>query len=261
VDEQLIQSVEDLGLSQKEARVYLSNLALGSATVQQIADHSGIKRVTTYVILESLANLGLVSQTSQGKKTFFNAEDPVVLRRLMDKKEQEVNDQKHHFEDILPQLKTLKSLPKEAPGVKFYDTREGIKAMVASFFAAHRQDTQRSLGVSNIDQLFGFFPEFAAAQSNPERVKMKIKSRLIYTSKDGAILKDSDVAKNRESRFVPSQKFPFKGDFNVVGNHIVLLSFSASKPVGITIDSTELADGLTAIFDLAWEAAGQYSKP
>ncbi len=258
MDEQLIQSVEDLGLSQKEARVYLSNLALGSATVQQIADHSGIKRVTTYVILESLANLGLVSQTSQGKKTFFNAEDPVALRRLVAKKEQEVKDQKQAFEDLLPQLKTLKSLPQDAPSVKYYDNPEGIKSIMASFLAQHRKEGP-IFGVSNLDQLFEFFPEFGQASSNPERTKLGIRSRIIYTSKRGAVLAGSDKARNRESKFVPLDKFPFNGDFNVVGNHIILLSLSGPRPIGVTIDSAELAKGLRAVFELAWEAAKTYN--
>src|SRR4051812_25054594 len=83
MNDELIASIEDLGLSQKEARVYLANLMLGPATVQKIADQSGIKRVTTYVILESLNNLGLVSQSTKGKKTYFVAEEPSHLRRLL----------------------------------------------------------------------------------------------------------------------------------------------------------------------------------
>ncbi len=258
MDEQLIKAVEDLGLSQKEARVYMANLALGPATVQQIADRSGIKRVTTYVILESLANLGLVSQTSQGKKTFFNAEDPVSLRRLLDKKDQEIKEQKQNFEDILPELKTLKSLPKEAPGVKFYDTPGGIKSIVASFYEAH-PDAREAIGISNLTQLYNFFPEFEAANANPQRTRARVKSRIIYTHKKGPVLKDTDKAMSRVSRFVPYDKFPFNGDWNVIGNHIVILSLSGVKPIGITIDSEELARGMEVIFSLAWEAAQQYN--
>jgi sugar-specific transcriptional regulator TrmB len=51
MNEELIGQIEELGLSNKEARVYVANLMLGPAGVQQIADASGIKRVTTYVIL------------------------------------------------------------------------------------------------------------------------------------------------------------------------------------------------------------------
>lgn len=258
MDEQIIKSIEDLGLSQKESRVYLANLALGPATVQQIADRSGIKRVTTYVILESLANLGLASQTAQGRKTYFNAEDPVALRRLLEKKEQEVKEQRESFNDLLPQLKTIRSLPKEAPGVRFYEGAEGIKSIMSSFYEAH-PETKETRGITNLDQLYSFFPEFENAGGNPTRVKAKVKSRVIYTTKKGPILKEHDKKMNRESRFVPLDKYPISGDWSMVGNHIVMLSFTGTRPIGVTINSEELAKGMMAFFDLAWESAKHHN--
>lgn len=259
MDEQLIKSVEDLGLSQKESRVYLANLTLGPATVQQIADQSGIKRVTTYVILEALANLGLVSQSVQGRKTYFNAEDPSNLRRLLEKKEQEIKEQKGSFEEILPQLKTMRQLPKDAPSVKFYDTAEGIKSIMGTFLQAHLNEGP-IFGVSNLDQVMEFFPEFASSDANPARISLGIPSRIIYTSKRGPFLKEGDKNRNRVSRFVPHDKFPLDADFSVVGNHIVLMSLKGTRPIGITIDSQDLANGLRAIFELAWQTAGAYNK-
>lgn len=260
MDEQLIKSVEDLGLSQKEARVYLANLSLGPATVQQIADQSGIKRVTTYVILEALASLGLVSQSAQGRKTFFNAEDPVALRRLLEKKQEEIKEQRQHFDDLLPQLSTLKSLPKDAPNVKFYDSAEGIRSIMSSFLASQKDTGDNILyGISNIDQVYAFFPEIQANQSNPARVKAGLKSKLIYTSAEGPIFKDTDKKMGRESRYLPLDKYPLNGDVDIWGDHIVMLSLTGPRPIGITIQSKELAKSLRALFDLAWEASKKYN--
>jgi sugar-specific transcriptional regulator TrmB len=114
-DQLLISHVEELGLSNKEARVYLASLGLGPASVQKIADEAGIKRVTTYVILESLVGLGLVSQTVKGKKTYFVAEDPVNLERLIERRRQELKEQKQNFDHILPELQNLKMQPKDSP--------------------------------------------------------------------------------------------------------------------------------------------------
>lgn len=259
MNDELIASIEDLGLSQKEARVYLANLMLGAATVQKIADQSGIKRVTTYVILESLNNLGLVSQSTKGKKTYFVAEEPSQLRRLLQKKEQAIKDQQKHFDAILPELNQLKTIPTDSPNVRFYDTAEGIKAITASFLESNK-NVGELYGMSNIDQLFGFFPEFSAASGNPERTKVGIRSKFIYTSERGPVLKDSDKERNRESRFVPIDKYPLTGDVTIVGDNIVMLSLVGNKPIGITINSAELSKSLKAIFDLAWESASGYDK-
>jgi sugar-specific transcriptional regulator TrmB len=258
MDEQLIKSLADLGLSQKEARVYLANLLLGPATVQNLAEFAGIKRVTAYVILESLISLGLASQTTQGKKTFFHAEEPANLQRLLAKKEQQVKEQKHQLEEILPQLKTMRSLPSDSPTVKFYDSKEGIKGIVSTYLSSQQGKVKTAYGISNLDQLYAFFPEFEAAAGNPERPKTVIASKFIYTTTRGPILKATDAMRNRESRFVPPDKYPLNADINIVGNHVILLALSGSKPIGITIESHELALAMLAIFQMAWAAAASY---
>lgn len=255
MNDELLSAIEDLGLSQKEARVYVANLILGPATVQKIADQADIKRVTTYVILESLASLGLVSQSNQGKKTYFTAEDPISLRRLLKKKEQQIKEQKISFENILPELQELKNLPSDSPTVRFYEGAEGIKSIFSSFFASHVEEVDMVYGMSNLDQLHAFYPEMNEQSSNPERVKFKIPSRFIYTSERGAIYKDTDTLANRESRWLPHEKYPLNGDISIVGDHVVLLALTGNKPIGITIHSHELSKGMKAIFDLAWEAA------
>lgn len=261
MNDELIASLEDLGLSQKEARVYLANLMLGPATVQKISDQSGIKRVTTYVILESLNNLGLVSQSTKGKKTFFVAEEPKQLQRLLQRKEQAIREQQSHFESILPELNELKTLPTESPNVRFYDTAEGIRSMMASFLSTHsREGVSDVFGISNLDQLYGFFPEISQMGGNPDRVKSKIASRIIYTSKDGAIMKAKDAELNRQSRYVPQNKFHLNGDLSIVGDYIVLLSLTGNKPIGITIRSQQLAETMKGLFDLSWKTAEDYNQ-
>lgn len=261
VNEDLITHIEDLGLSQKEARVYLANLMLGAATVQQIAEQSGIKRVTTYVILESLNNLGLVSQSTKGKKTFFVAEDPTQLRRLLQKKEQSIKDQKSQFESILPELSKLKNLPTDSPNVRFYDTAEGIRTVVGSFLSSHHDhDVTTAYGISNLDQLDEFFPDIAAQDANPDRLSSGLASKFLYTSKRGAIIKDNDTAKKRVSRYVPPDKYPINGDLSILGDNVVIISMTGTKPIAITIRSHEIAKSMLALFELAWQAAAEFNK-
>ncbi|HSH31490.1 MAG TPA: helix-turn-helix domain-containing protein [Candidatus Saccharimonadales bacterium] len=260
MNEELLSNIEDLGLSEKEARVYLANLMMGPATVQKIADQAEVKRVTAYVILESLASLGLVSQSNQGKKTYFTAEDPISLRRLIEKKEQQITEQKNSFEAMLPELANLKNIPTESPSVKFYDSAEGLKSVMKYFLELNKDSEAKMLhAFSNLDQLFTFFPEFREAGGNPERPKVGIRSKIIYTSSMGPIIKSGDATRMRESRYVPPDKFPLNGDITILGDDIVMLSLTGNKPLGITIHSREIANGLRAVFELAWQTAEPYS--
>lgn len=255
-DQPLISHIEELGLSNKEARIYVACLSLGPSPVQRIADQSGIKRVTTYVILESLMGLGLVSQSVKGKKTYFIAEDPSNLSRLLEKREQELKEQQHNFEQVLPQLQSLKLLPKDSPTVKFYDSRDGIKTIMNLFLEHAKQPGVPFVyGFTDLDQLYSYFPEYRTAAANPIRVRAGIRSHFLYTSSEGPILARTDKENNRESRYLPPDIFPMSGDFTIVGDNVLMLALSGSRPTGVTITSKELAQGLKAMFMVAWEAA------
>ncbi|HUC20668.1 MAG TPA: helix-turn-helix domain-containing protein [Candidatus Polarisedimenticolaceae bacterium] len=260
MNEEIISQVEELGLSNKESRVYLANLMLGPAGVQQIADASGIKRVTTYVILESLVNLGLVSQTAKAKKTLFNAESPENLRRLLQRREQSLHDQKQQLDDLMPELKSLKTLPKDAPVVKLYDSAEGLRTVMKTVIDEAKAAGEMQLyGMSNVDQFNAFFPEIAAGSSNPERVRAGIACQYIYTSNKGPVYPQVDKANNRVSRYVPIEKYPLNGDMTVIGNNIALMSMSGSRPLGVIIKSNELSRSMRGLFLLAWEGAAKHN--
>lgn len=259
MDERLVSQIEELGLSNKEARVYIANLMLGPAGVQQIADTSGIKRVTTYVILESLVSLGLVSQTTKTKKTLFNAESPDNLRRLLEKREQSLRDQRTQLEELLPDLGRLTSAPKDSPVVKFYDGVESMRTIYESVPEMMKKyNVKESYGISNLDSLYHYFPEINYQQSNPKRIEAGVTAKFIYTTSQGAVLKATDAEKRRESRYIPPGQFNFNTDISIIGNYISMLALDGAKPSGITIESANLAQALKATFDLAWEGAKQY---
>jgi hypothetical protein len=90
-------------------------------------------------------------------------------------------------------------------------------------------------------------------------VKAGVPSRFLYTSVKGPYLKDGDVKANRQSRWLPAEKFPTSGDFTIVGDNIMMLSLVGTHPLGITVTSRELAQGLRSMFELAWDAAAVYN--
>src|SRR3990167_6712494 len=92
-----IKELMSLGLKDKEVVVYLSCLELGPSPAQVIAKKAGVVRATTYVILEELMNMGLVTKYKEGKKTMFSAEAPRQLLRLLERQE-EARSEEHTSE-------------------------------------------------------------------------------------------------------------------------------------------------------------------
>ena len=261
MDERLISQIEDLGLSNKEARVYVANLMLGPSGVQQIAELSGIKRVTTCVILESLASIGLVSQTLKARKTLFVAESPENLNRLLDSREKSLVDQRNQLEEIMPDLVAIKNLPTDAPTVKFYEGIEAIRSMNATFFEQFKKEgVKQTYGISDLDQLRNIFPDIEKRAGNPERIRAKIKSKFIYTSSRGNVMSGNDEEAGRESRYIPRDLYAFNCDISIAGDYVLLVSLTARNPIGVAIKSNAIADGMKMVFDLAWKAASKYPQ-
>lgn len=255
-EQELIDHLCELGLSTKEAGVYVASLALGAATVQQLAERSGIKRVTVYVILEALMGLGLMSQTNRGKKTLFISEDPTNLQRLLENKERELVEQRSHLSNLVPALQAMGEGAREMPAVRLYDTADGIKTLMHSFIEEAQGDKSEGVcGFSNLDQLYSYFPEFRQTHANPARTKAGIASRFLYGFSEGPVMKAYDRQTNRQSRWIPLDKYPAEGDFTIVGNKIMFLAFGGKHPVGITIESGELARGMRTLFNMAWDLA------
>jgi HTH-type transcriptional regulator, sugar sensing transcriptional regulator len=95
------QQLEQFGLTGKEAGVYLANLELGAGSVQNIAKRAGIHRVSTYDILRSLMEKGVVRQVAKGKKIYYSALEPqFFLERLKNKA--------NAFSQIIPELQAIR---------------------------------------------------------------------------------------------------------------------------------------------------------
>lgn len=241
--------LKELGLSEKEARVYLSALEMGPAAVQQIAKHASVNRPTTYVMIESLTKRGLMSSFEKGKKRYFNAEPPERLRTLFHSERRAIDEKEHMLDDLLPELRALSGVT-ELPKVRFYEGAEGLEAI--------HEDLLR---VRDIDVVTIFSNDDAQKVLHPEHMEpfrkklleRKAKERFIYTSS----IPPGDIPKEWEGRRVPKEKFPFSGEVSTYGDRVALLSYRG-KLVGVLIESKELAQTVRAIFELAWEAAANY---
>ena len=96
-----------LGLSEKEAAVYVAALQLGPVPVQDIAKQSKGNRATTYVMIESLEKRGLISSTIKDKKRIFIAEAPDRLLSLIRLQKKELEEQENEMAHLLPKLNAL----------------------------------------------------------------------------------------------------------------------------------------------------------
>jgi len=245
--------LQKLGLSDKEAKVYLSSLELGPSPVQVIAQKAGVNRATTYVMIESLIGRGLMSSFEKGKKRFFTAESPDQLMTLLKKEEAEVGTKIKQLGDMIPELKMIFSSADEKPKVRFFEGLDGIKAVQEDILNSEYDSLEE---IFSLDEFYIIFPpsEHDHRKSFNKKVK-PIPTKVIYTSERGKVLKDCENQKER--RYLPREKFPFPTEIIIYGNKVAI-SVCKGKLVGVIIENKDISSSLRAIFYLAWEAAEKY---
>jgi hypothetical protein len=62
-----------------------------------------------------------------------------------------------------------------------------------------------------------------------------------------------DVEEKREIAFVPANKYYFSPEINIYDNKVMIASWR--EKLGIIIESSEIADAMKKIYELAWAEA------
>ncbi len=83
--EQIKNILKKLGLNNKEVKIYLALLELGTGTIQQIAKKARVTRTNIYDHLGNMKNIGLISEIKHDKKTLLIPEDPRKLKQQAQK--------------------------------------------------------------------------------------------------------------------------------------------------------------------------------
>jgi len=243
----LAKKLEAVGLTDKQARVYVAALFLGSSPVQRIAEQAEVNRATTYVILDELAAMGLVSTSTQGKKTVYVAEPPEAIERYLTSIENEVVARKAELKKSLAGLKDISrsEASDDAPLVRFYKGPEAAQA-VSDYLRRKADRDERILCVSDYDEISKIMPNII--QTNAQnRKKKNLSSRLLYS---GSIdIPAFDTVKMREAKKLPRKA---KGDLNLYKNRATILTYAGDQTTGLVIESKEVVAVLRQLFMLAW---------
>jgi sugar-specific transcriptional regulator TrmB len=76
----IVTTLQKLGLTEKQATVYMAMLELGEAGMTKIAKKANLKRPTVYLIIDELNLLGLAGEILKGKKKFYSAAPKEIYR-------------------------------------------------------------------------------------------------------------------------------------------------------------------------------------
>jgi sugar-specific transcriptional regulator TrmB len=132
----LVNGLLDIGFTENEASVYLAALELKEALASSIAKRAGVKRPTTYVLLECLQRKGLVSVVKKNGHFFFHVNHPCeFIEEEMDRTEKLFKSLKS-LESGLPELLAEHSQYIIPSQVSVFRGKEGWCQMIADVLKA-----------------------------------------------------------------------------------------------------------------------------
>jgi len=242
----------EIGLSDKEASVYLAMLELGPASAQEIAKKSGINRSTSYLVIETLQKRGLASMSQNGNRTLFTAESPSRLASILNRERQELEEKKKKLEESIPYFLALYNAIEDKPQVRFFEGPEGISAVRELM----QQSRGEYLSFTAIDE----GTVRISKMNEPQRLKMarKVHGRFIFSLKPGITPPKTDLT-TWEVRELPYGASPFTGEINIVDNKVAAFVVKG-KATAFVVENREMADLFRALFNAAWRVAKPVDK-
>lgn len=238
----LLSTLKQIGLNEKQAKIYLAALELGETTVKEIAKKAEIKRTTIYDLIDEMIESGLIKQTIKESRKKFIATSPEELQMIIQKRET-------LLKQIMPALNSMSNVDKIKPKIRFYEGREGLIEVYndtlkhsGEILAFASEDILKVLGV-----------DWAASY-----IRQRVKKRIYYKgiiSKSALIEKEfigKDQEQMRSSKIIDSQKYPFSNEIMIYGHQKIAI-VSARDSMGVIIESAEIYRTQKSIFELLWD--------
>lgn len=232
-----------MGLTDKEAEIYMAILHAGKVSMTDIAKASHINRTTLYHSLDLLLARGLISKTVRGKRTLYVPEDPERILKDFERR-------RHAFLSHVPHIERLYQNARHKPNVRLYDGLDGIMKILLE------------IG-SSLLPIDAFFSPEKYFRSIPN----KENSEFLQTiEKNENVLRDLVERDAMAEKFVKDvrrthgkfhkvkllpEDFPISIDMLVTGNKVAMISFD--HMMGLLIENDEIANFHKSIHAFFWK--------
>ncbi|EKD25092.1 MAG: hypothetical protein ACD_80C00118G0001 [uncultured bacterium (gcode 4)] len=245
MDANLLTTLQNYGLSDKEARVYLTVLELGTSIASTIARRAELNRVTTYTLLEDLKRDGIVNETTKEGVKYYSVISPDILLKQLEQKYES-------FKEKVPELLAMAEKFGSKPKVQFFEGLEGMKKMYSDLLTSTTEPIYAFLGleITNKKLLEYLYNDFL-----PQRIKLGIKAKVIvHASTKNKEYKTIDKKSLKETRIITVADFNIHNEINIYGwNKVAIAMFGDAEMSAIIIHSKSVHDSLLSIFNFIWK--------
>lgn len=238
----LTEAIEKIGLSRKEAQVYLALLRVGQSSASLVAKNAGLKRPTTYLILEDLRKRGFVLKILGDKKQMFIAKSPEEIIS-------EAKDNVDHALHVLPQLMNMFS--KNDPQVRtiHFEGMDGIKeALWYKFTELKGSEIVAFFGSAEdaSSDLIKLFYDWNSALVDGD---IKLRS-IVPDAKDLKKFRETDKEYGFKPKIMPVSDYTSKTSIEITDRFIRIIMFKEQQAV--IVENPVVAKAMKEVFQMVW---------
>ncbi len=243
--ENLEKFLVEVGLSDKEAKVYMFLLTVDEPNVAEISKKTKINRTTIYPVIDSLTEKGLVEEITKNEKTYIHALPPERIESYIEEQKIKLSEQSKIVKDMVPKFKAVARGLGERPIVEYYTGQEEILRSARNMFDGGEGGLMYVIYPR--DEVEKSFTPKELEPVKKKRIEKNVKIVSIYSYSKGEYTSDITMDRKR----IDPEKYPIKAEIGIYNESVRIHIFG--KHAGtIFIKSADVAETLRSLFKLAF---------
>jgi sugar-specific transcriptional regulator TrmB len=236
---EIYEVLSGFGLKKKDQDVYLGLIQIGQSTITPLATAVQLPVTTVQSVLQRLVQKGLVDISKQKTRRVYEANNPSVMKRILEQQAQEVAG-------VIPFLQELRTEPLLAPQIKIYQ-RERVRAIFHKALRCKKKLVYEIVSADDFQRIIGEKFHFTR-----RRVKQKVRlnSLRVESHEIKNYSKKTHERELRKAKFLPSE-LTFRSSIMFWDDTV---AFFTTKEEGLawTVESKTLVATYKQLFDLLW---------
>lgn len=244
------QALFEVGLNEKETAIYLLLVENKPLTAAEISKLSGETRTNTYMLLETLEGLGLVSFDDNQPVRRFVCQPPTKLRDIVIERQQQLKQADAFLRSVLPDLSSKYRLSQHKPGAIYREGLSGLRDVLEDMVKSREEILLIPSNTAHTHKEAFVMLQKATAKRKasgiPTRALMHEEGRqwpiMKVWPKQGV-----------NTRFLGDQ--PYDGEVVLYGETCVFIEYTPDIIITTTLINKTIATTMKRLFEQLWLVA------
>ena len=242
-----IENLQNIGLTEREAKVYMFLLEYEPAKTGIICSKLNISTSHIYQILEKLLNKGIISYKIANNIKIFRAVDPESLYAIFREKEKKLEKEKRDLKEFISNLKKIEIKEHKQNDFKYFEGINGVRSMFTEFITNSEPNTKMYIASAPI--AYEKWNAFLIELFHKPRIKNNIHLQIIIPTKLKKYGKERKKLRPIEIKYSETE---MESEFGVTEDYVYFLSYG-DKPYALLIKDKNFANTHKKIFKTMWD--------